>query len=232
MGETSTVRFYLDFVSPYTWLALMEARRFAAANGVRWDLRPVVYAALLDARGLVGPAEVDAKRDYTFRDVARCARRLGLALTGPPAHPFRSLEALRTFLLFRDAPAALDLAEALADAAWGKGRDLADLRVLAEAVTEAGLEAGDLGRRIAEPAVKAALRASTEEAIAAGVFGVPTFSVGGALFWGHDRMPHLADHLAGRLPAHLKEAEAMLARPRGADRRAGPRRHDGGQGRE
>jgi len=216
------VRFYLDLVSPYTWLALMRAEEFGRQHAVRWDLRPVVYAALLDAHGLVGPVETDAKRRYTFEDVARCARRQGVALAAPPAHPFRSIEALRTVLLFREAPEALALARALSDACWGEGRDLTDLRVLEEAVASVGLPAGDLPARLGDPAVKEALRTQTADAIAWGVFGVPTFSLDGELFWGHDRMDHLGERLAGKLPDTRQEAAAISLRPRGADRAGRP----------
>jgi len=212
------IRFYLDLVSPYTWLALMRAEEFGREHGVHWDLRPVVYAALLDAHGLVGPVETEAKRRYTFEDLARCARRQGVTLTAPPAHPFRSVEALRTLLLFRKAPEALPLARALADAGWGKGRDLTDLGVLGETVASLGLPAHDLAARLKEPALKEALRTQTAEAIALGVFGVPSFVVSGELFWGHDRLDHLGARLSGELPDTRAEAAAILARPRGADR--------------
>lgn len=218
------VRFYLDLVSPYTWLALMRAEEFESLHAVRWDVRPVVYAAILDAHGLVGPVETEAKRRYTFEDVARCARRQGVTLLAPPAHPFRSLEALRTLLLFRDTPRALALARALADDCWGKGRDLTDVGVLEETVAAAGLPAQDLAARLTDPALKEALRAQTGEAIALGVFGVPTFVLDGEIFWGHDRMDHLAERLSGELPDTRREAATILSRPRGADRSQRPRR--------
>src|SRR6185503_4800799 len=94
------VPFYLDFISPYTWLALARAETFAEEHGIAWEPRPVVYAALLDAHGLVGPVETEAKRRYTLHDVARSAQALGLRLVGPPAHPFRSLAALRTLCAY------------------------------------------------------------------------------------------------------------------------------------
>jgi len=222
LSERRSVLFYFDFVSPYSWLALAAAPEFAREHGIAWTLRPVVYAKLLDATGLVGPAEVPVKRRYTFHDVARCARRAGLRLAGPPEHPFRSLESLRTVCLFSDHPRVLDLAVALADAAWGEGRALTDPCVLEAVVRGVGLDPRDLGSRLADPAVKAALRQSTEEALAVGVFGVPTLRLGDELFWGHDRMNHLADRLAGRLGAPAGDAEALLARPRGADRLARP----------
>jgi 2-hydroxychromene-2-carboxylate isomerase len=183
----------------------------------------VVYAALLDAHGLVGPAETEAKRRYTFEDVARSARRQGLTLSGPPAHPFRSIEALRTVLLFRETPEALALARALSDACWGKGRDLTDVRVLEETVAAVGLRADDLAARLGDPAVKEALRARTAEAIEQGVFGVPAFRLEGEIFWGHDRMDHLGERLSGSLRDARQDAAPLLSRPRGADRQRRPR---------
>jgi 2-hydroxychromene-2-carboxylate isomerase len=218
----TVVALHFDFVSPYSWLALVQAEAFAAEHGIRWDLRPVVYAALLDAHGLVGPVEVPAKRRYTFRDVARCAHRAGRKLTGPPQHPFRSLEALRAMHLFREDPEAPRLAAQLADACWGDGRPLTDPGVLADVVSAVGLDAGGLAERSAAPDVKQGLRRATEEAVAMGVFGVPTFVHDGELFWGHDRMPHLAARIRGELPPADDLARAILARPRGAERRRGP----------
>jgi len=216
------VTFYLDFISPYTWLALMEARAFGERHDVQWDLRPVVYAALLDAHGLVGPVETPAKRRYTIRDVARSASALGLRVVGPPEHPFRSIEALRTLTLFNDDPNVLGLAVALSDAAWGEGRSLTDVAVLAEVVTKVGLDAERLAERIAATEVKLALRRSTEEALERGVFGVPTFALDDELFWGHDRMEPLAERIAGEPPPVAHIAERMIARPSGADRKPKP----------
>jgi 2-hydroxychromene-2-carboxylate isomerase len=222
MSAPARVRFHFDFISPYSWLALMEADAFAERHRVSWEPRPVVYGALLDATGLIGPAEVDIKRRYTFHDVARCAAQSGLRLVGPPAHPFRSLEALRTACLFVDEPRAIGLCARLAHAAWGQGRDLTDLAVLAEVVGESGFDATGLGQRIVADEVKLRLRRYTEQALADGVFGVPSFLHDGELFWGHDRMTLLAEHVAGRLAAPPADAERMLARPRGVDRKRRP----------
>ena len=139
-----TARFYFDFISPYSWLALSEAGAFADEHGVAWEMRPVVYGKLLDETGLVGPAETRAKRRYTFHDVARRAHRLGLKLTGPPAHPFRSLEALRTVVVFREEPSILELCVAISDAAWSSGLDLTDVEVLKTIVRECRLDPRDL----------------------------------------------------------------------------------------
>jgi 2-hydroxychromene-2-carboxylate isomerase len=217
--SSRTVRFYLDFVSPYTWLALMRSRGIEERPDCAIEVRPIVYAALLDAHGLVGPAETEAKRRYTFADVARAADRMGLRLAGPPRHPFRSLEALRVAWLFRESERALPLAVALADAAWGEGRSLEDPSVLTDVVARAGLDAKALAERIATPEVKDGLRADTAEAIERGVFGVPSFELEGELFWGHDRMDALDERLDGRGAPDRTWLDAYLARPRGVERR-------------
>jgi 2-hydroxychromene-2-carboxylate isomerase len=221
MKPTPVVPFYLDFVSPYTWLALVQAERFAAENGIRWEPRPVVYAALLDGNGLIGPAETPAKRRYTFQDVARSAHRLGIPLSGAPEHPFRSLEALRTLCVFRGEPQALQLAVRLSNACWGEGKSLTDPEVIRGVVAGVGLDTRDLEQRIKSVEAKQDLRDLTDEALRRGVFGVPTFVYEEELFWGHDRLAHLASRIAGRTPPASELVGNLLDRPRGVERRRG-----------
>ena len=219
MHNQHTVELYFDFVSPYAYLALTQVTPFGERHDVHWIVRPVVYGALLDANGLVGPVEVEAKRRYTFRDVVRTAAMLGVSLVGPPAHPFRSLEALRTVCAYLGRPETLALTVALSQACWGEGRDLTDVEVLGEVVRSVGLDDSDLRDRIVATEVKESLRRSTEAALAAGVFGVPTFRLGRELFWGHDRMDQLGARLQGALRAGDADVAELEQRPRGADRR-------------
>jgi 2-hydroxychromene-2-carboxylate isomerase len=216
------IRIYFDFVSPYSYLALTRLAEFGSRHGVAWAPVPVFYAALLDANDLVGPAETRVKRRYTLTDVLRAAELQGVPLVGPPMHPFRSLEALRVATLFESDPQALELAVAIATACWGEGRDLTDWRVLAEVVGRVGLDAADLEARASAAPVKRALQARTAAAIEAGVFGVPTFELDGELFWGHDRLDHLAARIDGRLPDLSARAAVLEARPRGSDRAVAP----------
>ncbi|HET6362146.1 MAG TPA: 2-hydroxychromene-2-carboxylate isomerase [Gemmatimonadota bacterium] len=219
---TRTVRVYFDFVSPYSYLALTRLAAFGARHGVAWEPVPIFYAALLDAHHLVGPAESLAKRRYTMTDVLRAAELLGVPLVGPPAHPFRSLEALRVATLFAGDPRALELSVSLSMACWAEGRDLTDWDVLADVVGRSGIDAGDLAVRASAPAVKDALRDRTRSTIEAGVFGVPTFELDGELFWGNDRLDHLAARLDGGLPDLSARASILENRPRGSDRPGAP----------
>lgn len=217
-----SVRCYFDFVSPYSWLALEAMPAFAERHGIRFLMRPVLYAALLDATGLIGPVETEAKRAYTFADIRRCAALHGLPLTGPPEHPFRSLPALRLACLFADHAEALDLSVRLARAAWSDGADLTSAAVLASVARTLGLPVDDLGNRVAAPDLKQRLRRFTDEALGLGVFGVPTFELDGELFWGHDRLEHLAARCTGVLADPRPGLSTMLARPRGAVRVRAP----------
>ena len=85
--------------------------------------------------------------------------------------------------------------------------------MLGTILSGAGFPAGDLRASVATREIKDRLRASTEAAAALGVFGVPTFEYAGELFWGHDRMDHLAARLAGRLPDTEPVALRLLERP-------------------
>ena len=213
------VTLYFDFISPYSYIAIAEIASHGPPPGARLTYAPVVYGAILTATGLIGPAENEAKRQYMFLDVMRRAERLGIPFEGPPAHPFRTLKALRAVCVFLDRPEAPRLVEQLAHACWGEGADLTDLAVLQRVVADVGLDASDLGSRIADPTVKHQLTDLTRRAMQRGVFGVPTFDLDGELFWGHDRMDDLADRLAGRPAPPAEHVARLIDRPRGIDRR-------------
>jgi 2-hydroxychromene-2-carboxylate isomerase len=214
-----TLQFFFDVVSPYAWLGWHELNLRRAELGVAVDAVPVLFGVLLGARGGVGPAEIPEKRAYTFRDVQRCARLAGLRLEGPPRHPFNPLQALRLCAAVSDPEARFHLAGALLNAAWAEGRDLESEETLRGVLTTLGL-ALELLPATGSSAVKDSLRAHVDRALALGVFGVPTFAVGTELFWGHDRLPHVAAFLCGDLGVDEALLAQILARPRGLDRRA------------
>jgi 2-hydroxychromene-2-carboxylate isomerase len=203
--------FFFDPVSPYAWLAMRSLDRLEAA-GVEIRFVPVLFAGLLKAHGNLGPAEVPAKRTYLFRDVMREAARRGLAFSGPPGHPFNPLMALRMCTALEDDGERRTLALALLAACWERGEDISDTQTLARLADGAGFDGQELVTRAGTPAVKQALAAATDAAIADGVFGVPTYRVDGELFWGGDRIETLLWHLEGGL-IDEEQLAAFLARP-------------------
>jgi 2-hydroxychromene-2-carboxylate isomerase len=218
MASTPTVAFYFDPISPYSWLAGLQVGRLDAA-GIALDFRPVLFAGLLAAHGNKGPAEIPAKRAYTFRDVMRQALSLGARAEGPPAHPFNPLRALRMCIALDDGAARRRFGLALMDAAWARGLDLAAPEQLVRIADENGLDGAALSQRADDPGVKERLAAQTSAATAAGIFGVPTFVCADEIFWGADRIDAVLRRAAGHA---IDEAElaAKLARPASAVRKA------------
>jgi 2-hydroxychromene-2-carboxylate isomerase len=217
MGEQPIVRYYFDPISPYVWLSAGAIDRIEAA-GARVVVEPVLFAAMLGAHGQKGPAEIEAKRAYTFRDVMRQAARQGLAFTGPPGHPFNPLAALRMCIAIEAQADRRRFALALLAACWENGEDISDAQVLARIANACELDGEALLAASQQTAIKQRLAADTERAIADGVFGVPTFRYGDELFWGGDRVDALLWRLSGNDIDEEKLA-AFLARPPLAQRR-------------
>jgi 2-hydroxychromene-2-carboxylate isomerase len=213
----TAVTFYFDPVSPYAWLSTAALARIEAA-GAEIAFQPVLFAGLLNAHGQKGPAEVPAKRQYLFRDVMREAARLGLGFKGPPGHPFNPLQALRRCLALTRQDQRRRFALAVMRACWEDGEDVSDGAVLVRIADKCGLDGAALQLAAQQPELKAQLAAETEEAIARGVFGVPTFRVGDELFWGGDRVEALVRHLQGERIDEQALAD-FLAKPPLAERK-------------
>jgi 2-hydroxychromene-2-carboxylate isomerase len=219
-----SVDFYFDFVSPYAWLASHQLDDVRERTAAKFRFVPVLFAALLDHHSNMGPAEIPAKRRYTFQDAQRWAAYLGLEFKSPPAHPFNPLRPLRiTSAIDND-----DLREAVAmrllDAAWSEGKDITADSVVHEVADRVGLNGKELLGKAHTDEIKQRLRLQTQSAIKAGVFGVPSFVVDGEIFWGNDRLHFLKAYLQGELRTDKAKLEKILMRPRAADR---PRKYAG-----
>jgi 2-hydroxychromene-2-carboxylate isomerase len=213
------VDFYFDFVSPYVWLASHQLDEVRDCAAVSFRFVPVLFAALLDHHSNLGPAEIPAKRRYIFQDAQRWALYLGLQFRSPPAHPFSPLKPLRVTSAIDEDALREALAVKLLDAAWSEGRDITSDIVVHEVAEGMGLDGKELLGKAQSEETKQRLRLQTERAIAAGIFGVPSFVVDGEIFWGNDRLHFLKAYLEGRLATDKATMEEILARPRAADRR-------------
>jgi 2-hydroxychromene-2-carboxylate isomerase len=203
---------YFDFVSPFAFLQSEQLAALPPRISIRY--RPVLLAALLEASGQRGPAEIPAKRAFTYRFCLWQARRLGITMRFPPEHPFNPLPLLRLAIACDSSAAAV---HAIFRFVWRDGR-LPDLPIeWAELVGTLGVV--DASARITSPDVKEELRRNTDEAIARGVFGVPTLAVGAELFWGADATQMAVDYVAAGSRFTDPEFARVATLPVGATRR-------------
>ncbi|MBX3634293.1 MAG: 2-hydroxychromene-2-carboxylate isomerase [Rubrivivax sp.] len=186
--------FHFDVVSPFAYLAFERLPQVLEGCSYVVEYRPLLFAGLLAHWGQKGPAEVEPKRAWTFRHVHWLAAQHGIALDTPAAHPFNPLALQRLALACGP---NRRIVEALFRHVWvggGDANDPARLAVLSEALAPA--------RDPASPEVKAELRAATDDALARGIFGVPSFELedgsgGVRVFWGLDALPMLRAAVLG-----------------------------------
>jgi 2-hydroxychromene-2-carboxylate isomerase len=184
---------YLDFISPYAYLAF--ERLPEALRGVSYSVRykPVLFASLLKHHGQLGPAEIPAKRDWTYRQVMWLAQQQKTSLHMPLSHPFNPLGLLRLAVAC-DAAGTPNryVCETIFKHVWTGGAEASDsARLAALSAHLAPLQ------DVSSERVKEQLKAHAAEALALGVFGVPTFVVDGKVFWGLDSLPMLRDYVLG-----------------------------------
>ena len=201
--NAARLEWYFDFISPFAYLQWRRLRRDHPE--VALNPKPLLFAAILNHVGQLGPAEIPQKRRHTYRIVLWQARAAGIPLHFPPAHPFNPLPALRLCLAAPDRMQAID---AIFAHIWEHGRLADSVEALADVAASLGI---DDPAAIARDEVKRELLANGEEAMALGVFGVPTLRVRDELFWGNDAT-ELALAFArdpGTLDAEMRRVDAI-----------------------
>jgi 2-hydroxychromene-2-carboxylate isomerase len=190
----ASIDWYFDFISPYAHLCLYRLEEIGAPV----EFKPVLFAGLLNHWGQKGPAEIPAKRQWTYRWCTWWAGELGIPFRFPAAHPFNPLPHLRLAIACGNRPEAV---KRIFDFIWGRGEDAADPARFSALCRELRIEEA----RLSNEDIKGALRTNTERAVARGVFGVPSFVVDGEVFWGADALDFLKAFL--RDPGTLRNDE-------------------------
>jgi 2-hydroxychromene-2-carboxylate isomerase len=198
--DPSRLYFLFDFISHNAYLAWNRTREIAARHALRFEPVPVVFGAMLSAYGQVGPAEIPPKSRWMLRDVVRKAALLNLPIAPPHSHPFKSLVSLRWACCSLDTETRLRLIDALWRATWAESREVSSPEVVSEVARGLGLDVSALAAESESEPVKQQLRANTEQALAAGAFGVPSVFARGQMFWGYDDLGSLEGFLEGRDP--------------------------------
>ena len=188
------IDFWFDPISPYAYLAFERLPEALVGLSYRVDYRPIVFGALLKAFEHKGPAEIEPKRAWTFRQTHWIAHKAGIAMDTPARHPFNPIALSR--LAWAAAATGTTpnryVCETILRHVWRGGADAEDparLAALREQLAPPDDPASD--------AVKQRLRSATDAALVRGLFGVPTLGIDDKLFWGADALEMAADYLRG-----------------------------------
>jgi 2-hydroxychromene-2-carboxylate isomerase len=203
-----SVDWYFDFVSPFSYICLHRLQELP----VRVSYKPVLFAGLLNHWGQKGPAEIPAKRRWTYRWCTWWARELGLTFRFPASHPFNPLPHLRLAIAAGCTPEAV---KRIFDSVWTSGDEASDPRRFSALCKAFGIDEA----RLSSPELKDALRKNTEEAAARGVFGVPSFVIDGEVFWGADAVDFAKSYLVDASVLRNDEMRRVDNLPIGAARK-------------
>ena len=202
----ASVDWYFDFVSPYSYIALHRLKELPA----RISYKPVLFAGLLNHWGQKGPAEIPAKRRWTYRWCTWWAKELGIPFRFPAEHPFNPLQHLRLALACGCRP---DAVKRIFESVWMSGANATEPAAFQALCRELGVGTEQLA------AAKDELRSNTEDAAARGVFGVPSFVLDGEVFWGADAMDFVRAFLEDRSVLRNDEMRRVDSLPVGAARK-------------
>jgi 2-hydroxychromene-2-carboxylate isomerase len=191
------VEFYFDVGSPAAYLAWTQMPRLVKETGAQVAYRPFLLGGVFQATGNRSPTEVPAKGRYMMDDLQRFARRYGVEFRSNPHFPINTLMLMRgaTGLQLRTPSRMPTYVDAVFHAIWVEGRNLNEPAVAGEVMRDAGFEPQQFIALASDPEVKERLKADSQQAVARGVFGAPTFFVGDQMFWGQDRLDFVKEAL-------------------------------------
>lgn len=192
---SKTVEFFFDFGSPTSYLAFTQLPGIAQAAGAHIIWRPILLGALFKAIGNQSPVSLPAKGRYMFQDMARFAKRYGVPLKLNPFFPINTLQLMRGAVAYAGTPEFERYMQAIYQGIWVQQLNLGDAQVVAQVLTQAGLDPAEFASKIEDEALKQQLKDNTEEAAKRGVFGAPTFFIDAQMYFGQDRLDFVAEAL-------------------------------------
>ncbi|MDE4454835.1 2-hydroxychromene-2-carboxylate isomerase [Psychrobacter sp. DAB_AL62B] len=182
------VEFFFDVGSPASYLAWTQLESMAQRTNAKIIWRPMLLGAVFQATGNASPAAVPAKGPYMLKDLQRFSNIYGVPFNFNPFFPLNTMHLMRGATAYLEEPEFLTYLAAIFNALWSEKLNMESPEVVAEVLTKAGIDVTDFMARISETEVKERLKDTTEEAVARGVFGAPSFFVNGEMFFGQDRL--------------------------------------------
>ena len=200
-SPSKTLEFIFDFGSPNAYLAMKAIPELLDRAGADLDITPCLLGGIFKATGNKAPmiqyADAPAKLAYEHLEMRRFIERHGLTkFSLNPHFPVNTLTIMRGAIVAADEGVLDDYVDAVNRAMWEDGLKMDDAEVIAAFLTANGFDGPALLARTQDPDIKAKLVQNTEAAVARGVFGIPTFFVDGAMFFGKDRLGQVEEALS------------------------------------
>jgi 2-hydroxychromene-2-carboxylate isomerase len=194
------IEFFFDYGSPYSYLADHRLAAMAEGSDLEIVFRPMLLGGVFKATGNQSPMmeTIEAKRAYGGLALRRAARAYGAAFESNPNFPINTLLLMRSAVAAQNEGVFETFHRAVYPAFWVDGLDLGDPAILTKLLDDAGLDGARLTTLAGEDAAKSGLRANTDEAVARGAFGAPTFFFEGEMYFGADHLFFLEKALGDR----------------------------------
>jgi len=191
------VDYYFDVGSPAAYLSWTQMPKLVEETGAKVNYKPVLLGGIFKATGNSAPIAVPAKGKWLWADLNRWAKLYNVPFKMNDKFPVNTLILMRGLTAYQNDAKFIDLGNAIFDGMWASNKDLTEMDVVAQVVTSAGIDAAEFAAKVEEAAIKQTLIDQTDEAIAKGAFGSPSFVVDDELHFGQDRMHFVKDALMG-----------------------------------
>jgi 2-hydroxychromene-2-carboxylate isomerase len=178
------LEFFFDYVSPFSYLADTQLPALLERAGASIIYKPILLGAIFKASNNTPPPAIPAKLKYNAVDAMRWSNHYGVPMKMNPFFPLSTIRAMRGAIVAQSAGCFPAYHAAMFRAMWAEGVNLGDPKIVKDMFLQLGMDPEAVERED----VKVRLRANSDEAVARGAFGAPTFFIGDAMFWGNDRM--------------------------------------------
>ena len=190
-----SIDFYYDFGSPAAYLAWTQLPGLCAEFSCAVSYHPMLLGAVMKATGNDTPMNVKAKGEWILKDFARFAARYRVPFNVNPHFIINSMTMMRGAIWAMQEGHLERFNEAMFRATWVDGRNTGDLDEISAIVADVGLDADAMAKAVQVQEIKNDLRSASEEAVARGVFGAPTFFVNSIMHFGQDRIDFVREAL-------------------------------------
>ena len=187
---TAKLRFYYDYVSPYSFLAQTQLAELQQETGCEIELVPVFLGGLHQANDMKSPAFVPAKAKWIYRDCHLWADHYGVSLDWCKHFPFNSIFLLRASIYIQQHyPNTIQtFMHNTFNAIWQNGLNVNDQQQVGDHLQAQGLDPQEILAGTSDDQIKQALKDNGELAMKKELFGLPAFEVNGQVFFGQDRL--------------------------------------------